>query len=199
MDSNAKPVYKTFHLYGNHKRWQVAIAAALLFLAGWFGWSGVSRALALRNIPAFDTIDQDGVILQDTSYTCAPAALAMFFHDAGVNTSQREIAIIAGTDLSGTSDRGIRKAAEYFGYTLTIKKMDFQEIYNYAQPLILEERHGGILHVSYIRKSDYPYAKALEILDPIDGYLSPVFDSVFYIYYTRPGLKKKCFLIERGK
>jgi hypothetical protein len=195
MAEEHKPKYKTFQLYEDIPRWKVAIAVAVLFLAGWFGWQATSRAVALGNIPKMDFIGPRGVIEQDTTYTCVPAALAMFFRDAGIETTQYEIAVIAGTNLSGTSDRGIRKVAERYGYALAINKLDFWEIYKYGKPLVLEERHRGVLHVSYIRPYRQLKVQALEILDPIDGYLLLTGEG-FYEYYGEPNSKKKCFLME---
>jgi hypothetical protein len=196
MSEGDRPQYKTFQLYGDIPRWKVAIAVVVLFSAGWYGWSVASRAIALRNIPRIDFVGKGGVIEQDTTYTCVPAAMAMFLRDEGIETTQYEIAVLAGTDLSGTSDRGIKKALEYFGYTMVIKRMDFWEIHKYGKPLILMERHEGVLHVSYIRPYEHPDIKALEVLDPIDGYL--IFGSKeFYEYYGKQGSKKKCVLIEK--
>ncbi len=166
-----------------------------LFAVVWFGWGAVSRSIALRNIPSVDFIGENGLIEQDTSYTCVPAALTMFLRDKGIDTTQYEVAVLAGTDLSGTDDRGIRRAMRHFGFETAIKRMDFDEIYDYGEPLVMEERFSGILHVSYIRPGHNPFLKAVEILDPIDGYL--VFTgNGFYEYYGEPGSKKKCFLFE---
>ena len=191
-----RPKYRSFQLHGDTPKWKVAVAVVILFSAGWFGWGAVSRAIALRNIPRVDFIGKHGIIEQDTSYTCVPAALTMYLRDADVETTQYEVAVLAGTNLSGTSDRGIRKSLRHFGYDVTIKRMDFWEIYRYKKPLVLEERHLGILHVSYIRPYEHPAYKAIEILDPIDGYMV-VSQKGFYEYYGEPGSKKKCFLIEK--
>ena len=113
MSEGGKSKFTTFHLYEKVPRWKVALAAVVLFCVAWFAWESISRHIALNYIPEVDVIDADGVIPQASTFSCAPSALAMFFRDAGIETSQYEIAKIAGTNMSGTTDRGMRKAVEH--------------------------------------------------------------------------------------
>ena len=186
-----KPRFRTFHLYEDIPRWKVALAAVSLFLLGWYGWESISRYLALQYIPETDFPDKNGIISQDTTFTCVPAAMAMFFLDEEIETTQYEIARLAGTNMSGTSDRGIRKAAKYFGYKVAIRDLSYGEIMRYARPLIIKERHEGTLHVTYVRPKTA--LGAMELLDPIDGYLV-VRERGFYEYFGKPGSRKKCYL-----
>jgi len=51
------------------------------------------------------TVDSDGVVLQTRNYTCGPAALATLLQRLGVNTTEDELAELAGTteDQCGAS------------------------------------------------------------------------------------------------
>lgn len=44
--------------------------------------------------------------LQSTNFTCEPAALTAVSEDFGVKTTEKELAILAGTDESGTTIGG---------------------------------------------------------------------------------------------
>ncbi len=198
MSEGGKSKFTTFHLYEKVPRWKVALAAVALFLLAWFAWEGISRHIALNYIPEVDVIDADGVIPQASTFSCAPSALAMFFRDAGIETSQYEIAKIAGTNMSGTTDRGMRKAVEHFGYESRIEYMDYHEIMKYGKPLIIKERFRDTVHVTYIRPFKKFDVRAIEILDPTDGYYA-VEDLGFYEFFGDPGSKKKCFLVEKSE
>lgn len=54
--------------------------------------------------------DSDGICLQSTGYTCAPAALATYLYGRGIRTTEAEMARLCGTTSLGTSDRGILAA-----------------------------------------------------------------------------------------
>jgi ABC-type bacteriocin/lantibiotic exporter with double-glycine peptidase domain len=55
--------------------------------------------------------DADGVCLQSTTYTCAPAAMASFLALRGIPASEREMASLSHTNsVSGTSEFGILAA-----------------------------------------------------------------------------------------
>lgn len=196
MCEGGKPKFITFRLYENVPRWKVAIAAIVLFAVAWFAWESISRVIALSYIPKIDVVDSDGVIPQASTFSCAPAALAMFFKDEGIETSQWEIAKIAGTNMSGTTDRGIRKAVVHFGYKATIKRMDYQDIRKYGKPLIIKDRFKETVHITYVKPINNVMLRAVEILDPIDGYFR-VREQGFYDFFGDPGSKVKCFLIEK--
>jgi len=53
---------------------------------------------------------------------CGPASLKIVFDHYGVERSEKELAKMAGWDRKlGVNDKGIKKAAEYFGFKAKIK------------------------------------------------------------------------------
>ena len=55
------------------------------------------------------------IIIQSTSYNCGPAALATALQNIGINTTEQEIAVLAGTDKNGTTMYGLVQAAKAKG------------------------------------------------------------------------------------
>jgi ABC-type bacteriocin/lantibiotic exporter with double-glycine peptidase domain len=55
-------------------------------------------------------VGPDGVCLQTTGFTCAPAALATYLAGRGIEASEQELARLCRTTALGTSDRGMLSA-----------------------------------------------------------------------------------------
>jgi hypothetical protein len=73
---------------------------------------GVTAALLSRPKDLTGVVNQEGICLQSTGYSCAPAAAAMILHRYGVEATENEMAQLCvtrggGTRMSGTSDAGI--------------------------------------------------------------------------------------------
>jgi hypothetical protein len=194
---NGKPKPRSFRIHGNVSWKKALILAVCVFAAFLYSITATGRAFALSQIPRVDNFTEHGLLKQTTGYTCVPATMAMFFHDEGVDASSREIARLAGTWIGGTSEKGGSKAAKYFGYSVATREFDFKGLCDFGRPVIIQGKHNGINHVSYIRchpdKSDL--AK-LEVLDPLDGRMV-LTEGGFYEYYGDPGSKKKCFVFEK--
>ena len=60
-------------------------------------------------------INTTGVVMQSTSYNCGPAALATVLNNLGINATEQELAILAGTDESGTTMYGLVQSARVKG------------------------------------------------------------------------------------
>lgn len=196
MTENKKK-HTSFKLQGNIAWWKAAILAVIVFVAVWYGTVQVNHQIALNKIPRIDNFDEYGLLRQEDGFSCAPSAMAMYFRDEGVNASRLEIARLSGTAAtSGTTEKGMRKAAKHFGYELSIREMDFDEIREYGKPVILGEMHLDIPHVSYIRQYDNENIDQLEILDPLDGRMV-LTKGGFYEYYGEPGSKKMCYVFTR--
>ena len=197
MAEKGKPKNTSFKLQGNVVWWKAAILAAIVFGAVWYGTNQVNHQIALNKIPKVDVFDEFGLLRQKDGFSCAPSSMAMFFHDEGVNASRHEIIRISGTSFTaGTTEKGMRKAAKHFGYELSVKEMDFDEIREYGKPVILGEMHLDIPHVSYIRQYENENIEQLEILDPLDGRMV-LTKGGFYEYYGEPGSKKKCYVFAK--
>ncbi|MBM4240974.1 MAG: C39 family peptidase [Euryarchaeota archaeon] len=54
--------------------------------------------------------------MQSTNHTCGPAALATVLNNLGINTTEQELATLAGTDENGTTMYGLVEAAKAKGF-----------------------------------------------------------------------------------
>ena len=196
MAQNEKRKFKSFKLHGKVAWWKAVILVAIVVAACYFGALEASHQVALGRIPRVDVFDEHGLLRQETGYSCAPSAMAMFFRDESVDASRYEIAVLSKTRITGTSEKGVRKAARYYGYEMSMKEMDFTGIVDFARPLILLEKHMGIWHVSYIRPYESEKIIQLEILDPLDGRMI-LTEGAFYEYYGEPASKKNCYIFTR--
>ncbi|MEN4017330.1 MAG: cysteine peptidase family C39 domain-containing protein [Methanobacterium sp.] len=50
--------------------------------------------------------------MQSTDFSCGPAALATVLQNMGINSTEEELKVLAGTDTSGTSMYGLVRAAQ---------------------------------------------------------------------------------------
>ncbi|WP_370004862.1 C39 family peptidase [Methanothermobacter sp. KEPCO 2] len=74
------------------------------------------------------TVDSEGVVLQARNYTCGPAALATVLQRLGVNTTEDELAGLAGTTEDGTTMQGLLEAARAKGMNATGMKLNISEL-----------------------------------------------------------------------
>lgn len=109
---------------------------------------------------------------------CGPASLKMVLDYYGIEKSEGELAKLAGTDLDlGTSDEGIKRAAENLGFNVEIKNHstyeDIRSWLNKQVPVIVNWFTRG--------RKDYPKS------DVPDGHLSVVVGlDDKYIYLQDP-------------
>ncbi len=68
-----------------------------------------------------------GVVMQSTGYNCGPAALAAVLNNLGINSTEQELAKLAGTDESGTTMYGLMQAAQEKGLKATGTKLSIDE------------------------------------------------------------------------
>lgn len=93
--------------------------------------------------------DTTGVVMQSTSYNCGPAALATVLNNPGINTTEQELAVLAGTDESGTTMYGLVQAAQVKGVNATGVRLSVDKLKkNDMVVLIINE----IVHYSVISK-----------------------------------------------
>ena len=74
------------------------------------------------------TVDSEGVVLQTRNYTCGPAALATVLQRLGVNTTEDELAGLAGTTEDGTTMQGLLEASRAKGMNATGMKLNISEL-----------------------------------------------------------------------
>lgn len=108
-------------------------------------------------------INTTGVVMQSTSYNCGPAALATVLNNLGINATEQELAILAGTDESGTTMYGLVQAARAKGVNATGIKLSVNELKkNDIVVLIINET----VHYSVIYKVTY---YSVKLSDPSLG------------------------------
>jgi len=111
--------------------------------------------------------------VKQKSLWCGPASLKAVFGFHGVDTTQKELAKIAGTDEEGTEIEGLQKAADEYGFDLLTKDNaslnDIREALSKSTPPIVlwwseTDAHYGV--VSRIGKNK------IWFMDPYDGNIS---------------------------
>lgn len=73
-------------------------------------------------------INTTGIIMQSTNYTCGPAALATVLNNLGINATEQELMVLAGTDENGTTMYGLVQAAKSKGLNATGMKLKIEEL-----------------------------------------------------------------------
>jgi len=58
---------------------------------------------------------------RETPGYCGPASLKIVLKYYGLDVSEKKLAKLCGTTSVGTTDRGIKRAAEFFGFKVKIK------------------------------------------------------------------------------
>lgn len=84
----------------------LVLAGLLLVRTGVVAWESRDDHARLDG-----RVNERGVCLQTTGYSCAPAAAASFLHLHGVRASEREMAVLSATraGLGGTSECGVMR------------------------------------------------------------------------------------------
>ncbi|MEN4018218.1 MAG: C39 family peptidase [Methanobacterium sp.] len=87
--------------------------------------------------------------MQSTDYSCGPAALATVLQNMGINSTEQELKVLAGTDTSGTSMYGLVRAAHAKGLNAVGMKLSVDDLRpNNIVHIILD----GEGHYSVIRE-----------------------------------------------
>lgn len=102
-----------------------------LFLLGGCVMPFVLPALVRKNLNALTTkIDPDGVCLQQTEYTCGPAAAVTALHKLGLPAQEGQLAIWSETSQFGTTPDAIASAlrSHYGADGLKVRYQKFQKV-----------------------------------------------------------------------
>ncbi|MEN4017336.1 MAG: C39 family peptidase [Methanobacterium sp.] len=73
-------------------------------------------------------IDTTGIVMQSTDFSCGPAALATVLQNMGINATEGELKVLAGTDTSGTTMHGLSEAAKAKGLSATGMKLSVNDL-----------------------------------------------------------------------
>jgi len=108
-----------------------------LFLLGFVVMPFFLPALARKNLSALATkIDPDGVCLQQTEYTCGPAAAVTGLHKLGLPAEEGQLAIWSQTSQYGTTPDAMADAlrSHYGDEGLEVRYQKFQKVSDLKQP-----------------------------------------------------------------
>ncbi|MEN4007360.1 MAG: C39 family peptidase [Methanobacteriaceae archaeon] len=98
---------------------------------------------------AIPQIDTTGVVMQSTNYSCGPAALATVLQNIGVNSTEGDLKVLAGTDTSGTSMYGLVRAAKAKGLNATGIRLSIDDL---RPNMIVHVTIDGEGHYSVVRR-----------------------------------------------
>lgn len=104
-----------------------------------------------------------GVVMQSTNYSCGPAALATVLNNLGINATEQELVILAGTDESGTTLYGLMQAAQAKGLNAVGMKLSVDEL---KKDDIVFLNIDEYTHYSIIKEVTY---KSVKLADPSLG------------------------------
>ncbi len=93
-------------------------------------------------------VDPARMIMATTIYTCGPAALATVMKNMGINTTEAELANLAGTDETGTTMYGLVQAANYKGLNATGFRLNTDQL---KTDYIVVLKINGKYHYNIIR------------------------------------------------
>lgn len=94
-------------------------------------------------------INTTGMVMQSTSYNCGPAALATVLNNLGINVTEQELAILAGTDESGTTMYGLVQATRAKGINATGRRLTVNELEKNSIPVLVI---NGVVHYSVVNE-----------------------------------------------
>jgi len=121
-------------------------------------------------------VDSDGVVLQTRNYTCGPAALATLLQRLGVNTTEDELAELAGTTEDGTTMQGLVEAARARGMNAAGMRLSISEL---MENMIAYTISGGVGHYTVINDITGDIVK---LADPSLGNIEMSIDEFAEIY-----------------
>lgn len=143
----------------------VAIGFLVFFSLGILAFLGVFHRSSLL----FSQAQKIPFYFQSAPETCGPASLLSICRFYGIDTTEKQIVSLAGTDQAGTSFLGLAQAADFLGLEATGMELSPEELRTVGKPLIahLNGRHFVIvvsLHKDY-----------LTLIDPASGVRSVSF------------------------
>ena len=122
------------------------------------------------------TVDSEGVVLQTRNYTCGPAALATVLQRLGVNTTEDELAGLAGTTEDGTTMQGLLEASRAKGVNATGMKLNISEL---KENMIAYTINDGMGHYTVINEITN---ETIKLADPSLGNIEMNIEEFAEIY-----------------
>jgi len=122
------------------------------------------------------TVDSEGVVLQTRNYTCGPAALVTVLQRLGVNTTEDELAGLAGTTEDGTTMQGLLEASRAKGVNATGMKLNISEL---KENMIAYTINDGMGHYTVINEITN---ETIKLADPSLGNIEMNIEEFAEIY-----------------
>ena len=122
------------------------------------------------------TVDSEGVVLQTRNYTCGPAALVTVLQRLGVNTTEDELAGLAGTTEDGTTMQGLLEASRAKGVNATGMKLNISEL---KENMIAYTINDGMGHYTVINEITN---ETIKLADPSLGNIEMNIEEFTEIY-----------------
>ena len=174
----------------------VLILMAVIFAGVFFLTRKSLRFYAINKVLfQQDQWNKDGVLMQETRFTCVPASLVMLLKDKGITTDTFDITQLAGTNTEGTDCSVIPSIGEHFGFHVREETIGYDAIMAENLPSILTFTWQNMFHAVYA-KPDKEHGW-LEVKDPSVG-LSTIDKKNWKEYFGTDEVD--CFLFEgKGK
>lgn len=183
----AEPTLFSWDAYPYIERWWYEIPALMLLGAGlWVtrasvlkrdlvlvaGGLLVARVLILAAFTAGDAptlygrVRADGLCLQTSGYSCAPAAAAMYLDRLGVPATEEEMASLCVTRRDGTTDAGIARGLrrKLPGRDVRVEALRYEDLR--APALVSILLPGRIGHAVLVERID---SESVTLADPGHG------------------------------
>ncbi len=151
-------MFLCFHLLNRSRNRARRIRALLLsvILGGVVLWSARFFLLPSGVHELRDTWDADGICLQSTEWSCAPAACATLLNEDGIETTEAEMARLAlarpryGTNVLGMY-RALKMLAEPHGLRVEVLRGDLDMLRRLRKPCLILSRfdvdHVNVVYV----------------------------------------------------
>ena len=141
----------SFRVTGKLPQWAYWSIAAVFFALSWFGVNGWARAYALHDLSnRVDEWSDEGVLIQETNYTCVPSSLVMLLKNREINITTLDATRVAGTSFFGTDGSGIIKAGKHYGFDVHNRKIGAEELLSLNEEVIVIFRYKGIMHAAAV-------------------------------------------------
>ena len=182
-------------LTGDKKRWPVVVFTVLIIV-------GVQGLFWSRTRPVAPQLTEEvshGVIMQTSNASCCAAAAANIANMFGLKKTEKEMAELFGTTVTGTSPGQVIVGMEKLGFTCEKANIEDADANKLNAPAIILIDHleaGPESHaVGLIKHLD----GKVEIWDPLRGKSTPEVKRLKGVYGTAKRLKLAGELLRRDK
>jgi hypothetical protein len=136
------------------------------------------------------TADEDGLLRQSSTVTCAPAAAVMLLHQYGITAGEGEMAYLSGTTVLGTDATGIARAleakAEPHGLRVEVAQTNYDECLSHGKPFLAHVAGQYLGHAAAVVGMT---PEQVFLLDPAEGKLGQLTRDEFEAQWDRVAVR----------